>query len=974
MRPAYNDHIRPILSDKCFACHGPDKANQKGDLRLDVRDAAIKAGAIVPGDPDASELIKRVIDHDPDEVMPPPEAKLGTLTTAEIDTLRQWIKDGAEYEPHWAFLPVPVKVPVPDAGLRKELVRNPVDAFVFEGLQKRGLEPRPEANRATLLRRVTFDLTGLPPTPEEIAAFLADQEPGAYERVVDRLLASPAYGERMAVDWLDLARYADSYGHQVDKDRFVWPWRDWVVGAFNRNLSYKDFITWQLAGDLLENPTDEQVLATTFSRLHQQESEGGSVEEEYRVEYVADRVATFGTAFLGLTLDCARCHDHKFDPVSQKDYYSFFAFFQNIDEAGLYSYFTDSAPTPAMPLMNGKQKEELADLNAAVDEALKSTTSPTRGTGGDLAWFRFDRIVPKENAVAGGKALEIKGDNQLVDGPDGGAVALTGDDPLILPIGNFERWEPFSVGLRMKTPDVKERAVVFHRSKAWTDAASRGYELLLEDGRLKWSLIHFWPGNAISIKAKEPLAVNEWAQVTVTYDGSSRADGLAIYLNGKKLATEVIRDGLTRQIQGGGGDTISIGERMRDRGFKGGMIDDFRVIARELSADEVMGLIGGNSFASQVNDREVFLAAAREKRDRFRDSVKEIMVMRELPQPKKAYLLERGAYASRGEEVGMRLPDFLPPMPEGAPVNRLGLARWLTDRSHPLTSRTAVNRFWQACFGRGLVETTEDFGSQGTKPRYPELLDWLSAGFMDSGWDVKWLMRTIVTSHVYRQDSLGTPEAMRDDPANDWLSRGPRFRLPAEMIRDNALAVSGLLAGKSGGPPVKPYEIEESFKPSKPDQGEGLYRRSLYTYWRTTGPAPAMLTFDAVKRDVCTVRRDVTTTPLQSLVVLNGTQYVEASRVLGEKLVRESSGSPEEIVRRAFLTLTGREPDAREQGILGKLHRDELEAFKAEPEKAKQFLTTGASPPDPKLDPADVAAAGVLVNALLDYDGSVVRR
>ncbi|CAN5425379.1 DUF1553 domain-containing protein [soil metagenome] len=978
---SFNDDVRPILSDNCFFCHGPDKDSLEADLRLDLRESAVAAGALAPGDPDSSALLFRVSHHDEGEVMPPPKSKIGRLSGDQVAILRQWIAEGAAYEDHWAFVPVPDEVPVPDPAQHRDWIRNPIDAFVFSGLAAAGLAPQPEADRRTLARRVTFDLTGLPPTPAEVETFVADRSPQAYANLVDRLLASPRYGERMAADWLDLARYADSYGYQVDRDRDVWPWRDWVIGAFNSNLPYDTFLTWQLAGDLLEKPTDEQVLATTFNRLHQQKVEGGSVEEEFRVEYVADRVHTFGTAFLGLTLECARCHDHKFDPVSQTNYFELFAFFQNIDEAGLYSYFTPSVPTPAAPIMDGIEKNRLAELEASVAEAeTKAGALEPSGGGGETARFVFDPADPGRNETDPGQPLKIHGDNEIVAGPEigSGAVKLTGDDPVELPVGNFARWEPFSVALKMRTPDAKERAVVFHRSKAWTDAASRGYEFLIEDSRLKWSLIHFWPGNAISIRTLDPVPVGEWVHVAVTYDGSSRAGGLSIYVDGQRAATEVVRDGLTKQITGGGGDTITIGERMRDHGFARGQVADFRVFGRQLMAGEIPALVGGAPLAGQPDPAYTAaladLQSARESRDRFRDGIREIMVMRELPEPKPAYRLERGAYDAPAEQVGMAVPEFLGGLPGGAQRNRLGLAQWLVGRTHPLTARTAANRFWQAAFGRGLVETSEDFGSQGAVPTYPQLLDWLSAEFMDGGWDIKGLMRTIVSSHTYRQRSLGPPALMADDPKNALLARGPSRRLPAEMIRDNALAVSGLLVEKIGGQPARPYEIAESFRPGEPDSGDGLYRRSLYTYWRTTGPAPAMLSFDAVKRDVCAARRDATATPLQSLILLNGTQFVEASRVLGESLVREAGGDLDSVVGRAFTLLTSRPPDAREREILGQLYTDELAAFQADPARAAAFLTNGAAPPDATLPPAEVAAAGLLVNALLNSDACTVSR
>ncbi len=530
----FNHDVRPILSDKCFACHGPDSNKREAGLRLDIRDLALKEldsgnRAIVPGKPAESELLRRVTSHDADEAMPPDAAKLGRLTSAEIDTLRRWITAGAKYQAHWALLPVePVEVPPAVTSLASGIEpRNAIDRIVFAGLAARKMAPQPEADRATLIRRVSFDLIGLPPTPAEVESFVADRDPHAYERLIDRLLASPRYGERMAADWLDVARYADSYGFQVDRERDTWPYRDWVIRAFNDNLSWDKFVTWQLAGDLLPGASDDQILATAFNRLHQQESEGGSIEEEYRVNYVNDRVVTFGTAFLGLTLECCRCHDHKFDPITQKEFYQFFSFFDDIDEAGLYSFFTTTAPTPSMWLLDAGQKSQLADAARAVQSAeealaslrtmrrqafaewLKNRPSPSTPLAGEIARFPFDerdKTGKFVSPVGTNVTAKSSAENELVEGHSGQAIKLTGDHPVTTTVGNFHRYEPFSVSLWMKTPDVKDRAVVFHRSKAWTDAASRGYELLLEEGRLKWSLINFWPGDAISIRATDERA------------------------------------------------------------------------------------------------------------------------------------------------------------------------------------------------------------------------------------------------------------------------------------------------------------------------------------------------------------------------------------------------------------------------------------------------------------------------------------
>jgi hypothetical protein len=1004
----FNKDIRPLLSENCFYCHGPDSETREAGLRLDVRAAAIEEGAIVPGDPAKSSLMERILAHDPDDLMPPPDSNR-KLTEA---TLKRWIEEGAAYETHWAFVPLPESPPAAPVSGGSSAGASPIDAFVGAALRAKKLDFQPEASRETLIRRLTFDLTGLPPTPEDVAAFVADPDPNAYEKRVDLLLASKHYGERMTVDWLDISRYADSFGFQVDRERAVWPWRDWVIKAFNENLPFDDFVTWQIAGDLLPGATDEQIIATAFNRLHQQESEGGSVEEEYRVEYVADRVQTFSTAFLGLTMECARCHDHKYDPITHRDYYSLFAFFQNIDEAGLYSFFTPSQPTPALKILDAPAKEKLAAARAEVsrheaavarlDQEQTAAFSQWLATGpspsfeklaGEIARYDFDALEDGKSpsALPEGEHAVVKGANQLAAGREGQGLLFTGDDAVNLPLGNFHRQDPFTISLWLKTPDVKERAVVLHRSRAWTDAASRGYELLIEEGRAKWSLVHFWPGNAASIRTTTPLPLNEWVQVTVSSDGSGRAGGLKIHFNGAPVPVEVVRDSLTKEITGGGQDHIALGERFRDRGFKGGSMDTLRIFERELTPLEVAALHHPEGLGQPSDTpawRQYFLATASEAAAQaqtdlrtaraalyaLEDQAREIMVMRELSEPKKSYVLTRGEYQQRKEEVTMNTPEVLPPLPPDAPRNRLGLARWLTSPEHPLFARVTVNRFWQSLFGRGLVKTAEDLGSQGERPLHPEVLDWLAVQFRDSGWDVKALMKTMVMSRTYRQHSIAAPEMMADDPENQWLARGPRFRLPAEMIRDNALAASGLLAKEMGGPPVNPYEMEEAFKPVKPPPGQGLYRRSLYTNWRRTSPPPAMIAFDAPRRAVCSAKREPTDSPLQALILLNGTQYVEAARVLGEKLHRESGGNLEMMIDQAFLTCLSRTPDARERAIANRLYTGQLAHYRKVPAEAEALLKTGHAARDITIPAPEAAAAAILAQLLLNHDLSVVKR
>lgn len=1044
----FNSQIKPILSDRCFACHGPDSAQRQAGLRLDTRSGAFarltdaQAGQVLkPGRPQQSELFLRITADDADTRMPPADSKLA-LTPDDVELIRRWIAEGAEWKSHWAYT-APRRPRLP--GVQPEhWGNNAIDRFTLRAMQQRQLAPAPAATREKLLRRVSFDLTGLPPTATELDAFLNDKSPQAYEAVVNRLLDSQRFGERMAADWLDVARYSDTYGYQVDRDRFVWPWRDWVIRAWNDNLPYDQFITQQLAGDLLPGATDQQILATAFNRLHSQKVEGGSTPEEFRVEYVSDRTHTFATAFLGLTLECARCHEHKFDPVSHEEYYQLFAFFNNIDEAGLYSYFTPSVPTPTLFLADQKRQVQLKSLNRRVadeqrqlatvaeqsrpafDEWLDQRGDPDRAPNDSPASKAAPRDSSTAKAAAKDKTAQpataappdpkpvipdrmvlldfekhAGGANVAVPRGKGRAVKLSGDDGIGLKVGNFRRYEPFSVSLWINTPDRKQRAVVFHRSRAWTDAGSRGYQMLIEDGCLSASLIHFWPGNAIRIRTRKPIPTNDWLHVAMTYDGSSAATGLAIYVNGKVADSVVVQDHLYKHITGGGGDNITIGQRFRDRGFTNGLVDDFMVYRRRLESIEVAQLHdqdtliralqtakGALSAAQRESLFRYYLATAdtayrkqlsavqqaREAYNKLQDGMQEIMVMRERAQRRPTFVLQRGAYDARGKHVSPGTPAVFPDFPAQAPKNRLGLARWLTQGNHPLTARVAVNRLWQMCFGRGLVRTPEDFGVQGALPTHPELLDWLAVDFMDHGWDVKRMLKQMVFSATYRQSSTAA-ETQRDrDPENLFLSHMTAFRLPAEMLRDNALAVSGLLVNRVGGQSARPYEVAQSFKPVGHDKGEGLYRRSLYTYWKRTGPAPVMMALDASKREVCRMRRERTSSPIQALVLINGPQFVEASRFVAQRMLAQHGNDDAGILRGAFRLLTSREPNAKEQQILTRLFQQQLSYFEQNLEAAEQYLKVGHSPRDPKQPAARLAAVSVVVNTLFNFDECVMKR
>ena len=1015
----FNQHIKPILSDRCYKCHGPDEETREADLRLDTQkgisrevDALDATHVVLPSDRSKSELFVRITSDDSDMVMPPPDAKL-ELTKNEIDLIGKWIDQGAKWNNHWSLIAAE-KSPLPE--VRNEAwCQTPIDRFVLAKLEQNGFAPADRASKETLIRRLSFDLTGLPPTLEEIDAFLKDESKNAYEKQVDRLLKSARYGERMAVDWLDVARYADTYGYQSDVYREMWPWRDWVIRAFNDNLPFDQFITWQLAGDLLPDATRDQKLATAFNRHHRQTNEGGSVEEEFRVEYVSDRVNTMGAAFLGLTLECCRCHDHKYDPISQKEYYEFSSFFANIDESGLYSHFTNAVPTPTLLLSTKEQQAELDSLEKEIEAAERALddvglahreafrewlkTDPKVQAEGLIGDYPLDAIDNKKvkNRVDEKKPGSLSGNPKLVDGKLEKGLLLSGENNVTFKVGDFSRDDEFSIATWIKIPKLMERAVVFHRSKAWTDSGSRGYQLLIEDGKLSASLIHFWPGNAIRIRTKEAVSTKQWIHVCMTYDGSSRAGGLAIYVDGQLADTEVVRNNLYKTIKGGGTDSLVIGQRFRDRGFKGGMVDEFQVFNRQLTPIDVSIVYdSGKSqprldedseqlFAYYLSNHDESYKAARKKlkelrkrRSKLVDSIKEIMVMKEMEKPRSVHILKRGAYDAPGEQVSSGTPESMFPMDASLPKNRLGLAQWLTDPKHPLTSRVTVNRFWQSIFGVGLVATTEDFGNQGQLPTHPQLLDWLSIQFVESGWDTKGLMKLIVMSSTYQQSALASEKLRAADPDNVLLGRAPSRRLPAEMLRDNALTISGLLVNKIGGPPVKPYQpdglwADKSGQRYKRDAGEGSHRRSLYTYWKRTSPPPAMMTLDSAKRDVCVVKRQTTATPQQALVLLNDPQYVEAARALAEKAMRETD-SVESRIGFVFRSLTSRMPSDAEARLLGQMFQEQLELFKADIETAKRVSNVGDLKLPDDLDPAELAASTVVTQAIFSYGDAAMKQ
>ena len=1019
----FNRDARPLLADRCFACHGPDSGTRKAGLRLDNFEGAtatLKSGkrAIVPGKPQESALVARIHESDPKEIMPP--AKLNRpLSAAERATLEQWIQGGAAYAKHWAYIAAQHHAPptVNNAAWPKD----DIDRFILDKLESHHLAPNPEAEPAALLRRISFVLNGLPPTPEQLTAFASDAAPNAYEKQIDALLASPRFGERMALDWLDLARFADTFGYQSDKTCFVWPWRDWLIEAFNSNLPYDRFLTWQVAGDLLPDATQQQRLATTFNRLHRQSEEGGSIEQEFRQEYVSDRVHTVGTAFLGLTMECCKCHDHKYDPLPQSDYYSMCAMFGQIDECGLTPYsIATNAPEPSMRLVQPVNVPDLEKLRAALktaEAAAKTTlagraeaftqwlaTTPSIAPPVPSDYFTLDAVVAGKlpNKIADAMPGSMSG-GQLV--PVAGAVdgAMQFDGDTVLQLGGVKdltRHQPLSLSVRLFSPDRKERAAIMHTGPGlfsqMADAA--GFEILLENGKLRWSCIHLWPGCAASVETTEHFPVGKWVHLTVTYDGSSSAAGLKIYYDGKAVAAPELHDSLDKNVTT---EIMRLGARPRDdRGFAEGRMDELQIFRAALSPLEVAALhepvMATALQAAKAGDvaakaalcehylasvdaetakaREAVIAARKSLQDDYENRLALIMVMKESPHPKRFYVLTRGDYASPDlkRPVEPAPPAAVMPFDPGAPKNRLGLARWMTDPANPLVARVAVNRLWMMCMGTGIVATQENFGMQGDAPSHLELLDTLAFDFAHGGWDVKRLLKRILLSATFRQSSASTPDKQEIDPKNQLLSRGPSYRLSAEAIRDQALLAAGLLVEKLGGPSVKPWqpagiwsEAGASGGDYQPDGGEGLHRRSLYTFRKRTAPPPSMLTLDAGSREICQARRLTTNTPLQPLIFLNDEGFFECARELAKRVTKEQPGATDGQLQRAFLRLTSRPPAAPEMAALHDLHALQLEYFTAERPAAKAICGE---------DNPALAAMVVVCSTLLTCDAALTNR
>jgi hypothetical protein len=982
--------VRPILSDRCFQCHGPDEANRKVGLRLDTEDGAKKMrgthAPIVPGDTAASEILKRVAPENPARRMPPPYSDRKPLTEKEVATLRAWIEQGAKWQGHWSFT-APVRPELP-AVRNQSWVRNPIDNFILARLEREGLAPSPETDRARLLRRVSFDLTGLPPTLSELDAFLSDRSPDAYEKAVDRLLASPRFGERMAVDWLDAARYADTHGYQTDPAKEMWPWRDWVIQAFNRNMPYDQFTVEQLAGDLLPDATLEQKIATGFQRNHRINAETGSIAEEFHAENLVDRASTVGTVWLGLTVGCARCHDHKYDPIATRDFYSLYAFFNSVEEAG-----NGGTADP-----RGNFKPILRLPSPELDSQLAAKEAEVKA-GRDKLSELDKQLAPKQAEWEPGaltfqpawevlKPAKVKADNGVLlkTLPDGSVIAGGAMPPASI----------YEVTATPKLRNITAFRLELIPDPSLPDGGSgRGnggkgvvtlFEARAADKKINLSRI------TADFKSEE----SELNLVIRPADQLKRGWGVNPEMNKPHFA--VIET--ARIFDEPGEITFRIGSE-----YEGAAVGRFRISVTgseypEVIPDDTKTILLKTTtertekeaealtkyFVTHPMERRLLnqqVNALEAERAAIEKKIPTTMVMSEMASPRDTFVLLRGDYTKPGDKVIPAVPPFLPPMAADAPRNRLGLARWLVDPANPLTARVAVNRYWQMYFGTGIVKTAEDFGSQGEAPSHPELLDWLATEFMRTGWNVKAMQRLIVTSAAYRQASIASPELRERDPENRLIARGPRVRLPAEMIRDQALLVSGLLSTRMGGPSVKPYQPDglweqlsafpgrKLFERSK---GEDLWRRSVYSYWKRTVPPPSLTIFDAPTREACVVRRQMSSTPLQALALLNDEMYIETSRKFAERMLHEGGSSPAQRLAWAMRAATSRPPTDAEVHILEQGLNRRLAQYRADSASAEKLLSAGESPRDKSINTAELAAYTTAASVILNLDEVITRQ
>jgi cytochrome c553 len=1093
----YNFDVRPILSDNCFRCHGPDAKSRQAGLRLDQSQSAY-ARAIMPGKPEQSQLIARVTSSDASYRMPPASVHK-ELSAAEIAVLRKWIEEGAEYKPHWAFI-APVKSAPPGQP------GNAIDQFVLARLQRENLQRSKEADKATLINRVSLTLTGLPPTLPEVDAFLADKSPNAYEKAVDRLLASPAYGENMAAYWMNIARYSDSDGFLDDHhDRLFWPWRDWVISAFNRNMPFDRFSTWQLAGDLLPSAspqqTKEQKLATAFLRVGKRTTENGAIDEEYRVEYALDRANVVGQGFLALTTGCARCHDHKYDPIAQKDYYALSGFFNSADEPGFFAPgFSTIQGGPTLRWADDKTERKIAAAETAVKAAEAADAALRKGVAAEVgekatakvamrtklptadlameirksvesatvAYYPFETTTPipddqlpksrvkrgeqppanlvtpfrgrngpapeaqtpaqaapagagrgrggaprmpnsmireklvfSPSGLPGGEPAVIEDADIRAGGAKGNALFFTEQNRGLLgpSVGYYDRTQPFSFDLWFLAGSEYENSpILIHRDD--DNSGGAGYKLSLEKNHLSFYMMHSWPYNMLHVISKQQIPVGRWTHIAMTYDGSSRAAGITLYVDGKVADVDVEHDQLTEstlprtygavfnEFVG-----VEFGRRFREVTPKDGAIDELRYFNRALTPIEAGFLHEGESIVDSrraqlaaeltqlavANDPRVTesakaLYAAREAENQAVSWVPEVMVMADAPHPRQTYVLSRGLYNQHLDPVDPAPLTQVFPFDKTLPRTRIGLAKWLFDPRNPLTARVFVNRLWQMQFGTGLVETSEDFGLQGSRPANPALLDWMAVDFVESGWDIKRMNKMIVMSATYRQSSDVSEELLNKDPKNEFLARGPRLRMSAEQVRDNALAISGLLVKKVGGPSTYPYQPEgiwvagvTQYRYPNPEElsPDDQHRRSLYTFVKRNSPPPSMSVFDFSERHATIARRLTSNTPLQALVLLGDPQYLEAYRVLATNVLKAETDRDEQI-RQVFRLATRRFPSEAEMGPLRQYYDAQEAEFTGDRKKAAELVKAGVTPVDDGVDVAKLAALTNVTAAVMN--------
>jgi hypothetical protein len=1024
----FNRDIRPILAENCYACHGPDNNARKAKLRLDTKEGIFektpkREPAVIPGDLEKSELWRRVITTDEDDRMPPPDSHK-VLKPEQKELLKKWIMAGAPWEGHWAYVK-PERPEVPKVKASGFPVRNPIDAFILAKLESKGLKPAPEADMRTIARRVSLDLTGLPPKLELVERFLRDASPDAYVKLVKLLMNSPQWGEHRGRYWLDAARYADTHGLHFDNYREMWPYRDWVIRAFNRNMPFDQFTLEQLAGDLLEDPDTDQLVATGFHRCNMTTNEGGTIDEENLANYANDRVSTTGWVWLGATLNCAACHDHKFDPFTQKDFYAMEAFFRNTTQPAKDGNVKDSTPSvlvPQTPEDAARWVALPAELDAAkgkVDERRKAAKPAFDIWVTDAAANEFDKDIPTKQMIAHvplnernsnevvaivgeRKTIPLSGEVEFQDGKLGSAVVLKKGQTLDLgDVGDFERTNAFSYGAWVRVSKAAGSSGVLARMDV--DAGFRGWDLMQSEKKFSVHIVNKWPDNAIKVSTKADVIKEKVFQhVFVTYDGSGKAKGVRIFIDGVDTPLSTDNDALKDSIRT---DTsFRIGQRSKGLEFERGRVQDVRIYNRKLSAKEVDALakvvpirqtlaLAADKRTTEQNDavydywlttrddKYVQLAKAQAGLKSEQDKIRERNPVTHIQREKKdsmpvAAILFRGQYDKPKDKVTAATPGVLHAMPAGAPTNRLGLAKWINSADNPLTARVTVNRFWQEIFGVGLVKSTDDFGTTSEPPVNQELLDWLAVELIESGWNVKHMFELMVTSSTYRQSAEVTREKLEKDPQNRFCSRGPRFRMDAEMVRDYALAASGLLADKVGGPSVKPYQPdgvweavampESNTKKYKADSGAGLYRRSLYTFWKRAAPPALMDIFNAPSREVCSVRRERTNTPLQALATLNDPQFVEAARHLAQNALA-CRKTEDEAIDEMATRLLARPLTSKEKAVVKETLAKMRAFYEQQPEATKEFLAIGESKAADAVTP-QLAAMTMVANQLMNLD------